>query len=131
MKRTRMLVVGGLILVGVSIFYFSFAPGEQPVATFPTADLDFEYHPTNESVTVIHSKGETIDSQDTKALEVYVFPATETRPASSRTTIDLPFTEGDAVTIANVSESDRVVILLQGASNSHIVGNYSVRNGES
>lgn len=133
MDRNRILVAGGLVLAllaGVSIYYLAFAPGEHPVATTPNADLDFEYHPANDSVTVIHSKGETIGPQETNALEVYVFPTNETRPDSPRTTIPLPFTEGETATISNVTENDRVVVLWRGDSKSHTLGNYSVRSGE-
>lgn len=131
MDRNQVYAVAVVTLAVLGgAFIYSVVTTDAFAATHPQANLDFEHHPANESVTVIHRKGETYDRRNTKALEVYVFPADELRPSSPRTTIDLPFTEGDTTTVGNVTDNDRVVVLWRDESNSHVLGNYSVGGGE-
>lgn len=131
MERNQVLGVAVLVLVLLAgAFIYNVETTEPFAATNPQAILDFEHQPANESVTVIHRKGESYDQRNTEALEVYVFPVDASRPSSPRTTIDLPFAEGDTATIPNVADNDKVVVLWRGESTSHVLGNYSVRGGE-
>lgn len=131
MERNQVLGVAilALVLLAGGYIYIT-ANSYSPAATYPQANLDFEHHPETETVTVSHRKGETIDRQDAKALEVYVFPVDESRPSEPRTTIALPFGKGDTATIHNVTDNDSVVVILRGESGSHVMGKYPLRDGE-
>ena len=131
MERNQVLAVAVLVLTLLGGgFIYNVVTTDTFAATNPQATLDFEHHDANESVSVIHRKGESYDRQNTKALEVYVYPVDASRPSSPRTTVALPFTEGDTATISNVADNDREVVLWRGESTSHVLGNYSVRGGE-
>jgi hypothetical protein len=131
MERNQVLGVAVFVLaLLVGGYIYNTVATDSFAATNPQANLDFEHHPADESVTVIHRKGESYDRLNTRALEVYVFPVDELKPSSPRTPIPIPFAEGDAATISNVTDNDRVVVLWRGESNSHVLGNYTVRGGE-
>lgn len=124
------LLAGGVVYSAVTTVPFA--------ATHPQANLDAEYHPGNDSVTVTHRRGESFDRPGTRALDVYVLPGEESgptspkvllRPASPRTTIDLPFTRGDIATISDVTADDEVVILWRGEAETHLLWYYSVPSG--
>ena len=131
MERNQVLGVAVFVLVLLAGGYiYNVATTDTFAATNPQANLDFEHHSSDNSVSVIHGKGESYDRQNTKELEVYVVPVDASRPSSPRTTVALPFAEGDIATISNVTENDRVVVLWRGESTTHVLGNYSVRGGE-
>lgn len=140
MQRNQVLGVAILLLALLAGAFIYNAVTTAPfAATHPQATLDFEHHPENDSLTVIHRNGESFDRPDTQALEVYVSPVNEAgppspriliRPAAPRTPIDLPFARGDTATITNVTANDELVILWRGRSESHLLWYYSVQTGE-
>lgn len=133
MEWNRLLIVGAIILIlltGSFIYNFHFNGPYNLTTDYPQANLEFDYQPENESLTVIHSKGQPFDQPETKTLEVYVFPVNEAQPASPRTTVDLPFTEGDAFTLQNVTENDRVTIVWQSRLNSHTIADHPISTDE-
>lgn len=122
-----------MVVAGGAVFFISiYDGGTTPVATAPNANLNYTYHLDNNSLTILHAKGETFRPSDTAtvALEVYVFPGTEEKPNEPTASIDLPFSEGDSVIIKDVNEKDRVRVIWTRNSNSQVVGNYSVQQSK-
>jgi hypothetical protein len=133
-KRTVVLSFIFLLLVGGSGYVFViYNGGTSPYKVAPTGLFVYDFHSENSSVTIRHTGGEdfTPSPSATVTLEVYVFPVNESRPDRPRATIGLPFEEGDSVTISNVTEDDRVLLVWVRDTESYVVGNSSVELGAS
>lgn len=129
-NSASIIIVILIAIAGGAVFFFSISDGgTTPVATAPTADLNYTYYSENNTLTILHAKGESFRPSDTYpvALEVYAFPNTEEKPNEPTATIELPFSEGDSITIMNVNKKDRVLVIWTRNSNSQVVGNYSVQ----
>lgn len=131
MNRTKLVVVLSVLLVlggGVGVFVINTGGGF--ASPHPQATLTYTYHRADDSLTIRHSGGDIFHPSSAVPIRLELYVYTGSRPADPRTTIDLPFGNGDGITVTNVTSDDRVLLVWVRDDDAFVVGNYSAQYGE-